>query len=118
MSEVESRNAKIVPRIWRMVPVSVGDDMAQIFADHRVRAALDHRLRSQRGGEQTLDDVVVQVTGDAVPVLEHAQPLLVGARFGQLEGERRLLGERGCHVEIGRIERSARGDPTEDDGAA
>ena len=51
-------------------------------------------------GEQSLDDVVVQVAGDAVAVGEHvefAHPALSG---GQLPGQRGLVGERGQHVEL------------------
>ena len=42
--------------------------------------------------EQLLDDVVVQVTGDARAVFEEQHPLPVGPRRGQLDRDRRLDG--------------------------
>jgi hypothetical protein len=50
-------------------------------------------LQAQAGGEDPLDDVIVQVAGDPVAVLGHVAPaeqLLAG---GQVQGQGGLVGE-------------------------
>ena len=56
--------------------------------------------RRQPGGEQPLDHVVVQVGRDAVALVEHDDPLLLGPRLGQLDRQRGLVGEARGHVEL------------------
>ncbi len=57
-----------------------------------------HALQRHAGGVQPLDDQVVQVPGDPVPVLEHRQLLGVGPAGRQFQRDRRLRGEGGDHA--------------------
>ena len=68
-----------------------------IRADHGRRA-----LEAQPDREQFLDDVVVQVAGDAVAVLEQHHPLFGRARVGEFERDARVIGEAGGHVQVDR----------------
>ena len=52
-------------------------------------------LQGQTGAEQLFDDVVVQVGGDAVAVIEQREQLLLGAGVGELDGDAGLVGECG-----------------------
>ena len=52
------------------------------------------RLQHHPHGEEPLDDRVVQVAGDPLPVLEAIQQVPVVAAAGELDGERGLVGER------------------------
>jgi hypothetical protein len=51
-------------------------------------------LEAQARPEQALDDQVVQVTGDALPVGGDEQPVPFGTDVGQLERQDGLGGER------------------------
>ena len=64
-------------------------------------------LQLQTGGEQPLDDVVVQIAGDPVPVGEHVELALGPVLLPQLERERGLLGERGQQRHLARFERGS-----------
>ena len=63
-------------------------------------SAAGSALQGQPGGEEPLDDVVVQVGGDPLALVEHGDPLLLGPRLGQLDREGGLVGEAGGHVEL------------------
>ena len=74
--------------------------------------AVDHRHRALQlhpAGVKPLDDQVVQVPGDPVPVLEHRQPLRVAAPLGQLQPDRGLRRERRDQVHGGPRKRHAPG---------
>ena len=62
----------------------------------------DGALEEHRGAEQLLDDVVVQVAGDALAVAHEHDLLAVLAGPFELEGERRLGGEGLRHDEVRR----------------
>jgi hypothetical protein len=64
-----------------------------------------HGLQGQSGGEQPLNDVVVQVRGNLLAIGEHRRPLLLGAGLGQLEGDRGPVGEPRGHVHVVGAER-------------
>ena len=57
-------------------------------------------VQGQGGGEDPLDDVVVQVAGDAVAVGLHLQPALALLGAGELEDDGGLRGERRQQVEF------------------
>ncbi len=61
-------------------------------------------LQLHPGAEQLLDDVVVQVPGDARTVLEEQHPLTVGARRCHFDRERRLAGQRRGVLQVERGE--------------
>jgi hypothetical protein len=52
-----------------------------------------HPLELQAGREQPLDDEVVQIAGDPVPVLEHRDHRLVPLRLRAVQSERHLTRE-------------------------
>ena len=55
-------------------------------------------LQREPDREQPLDDVVVQVSRDPVPVGQYIEFTHPALRRGQLPGKRRLVGERGHHL--------------------
>lgn len=66
----------------------------------RITFVRDSTLQSQANREEPLDDMVMEVTGDTIPVgqyVEFAHPTL---RSGQLPSQRGLVGERGHHLEL------------------
>ena len=67
--------------------------------------AAQRALQLQTGGEQPLDDVVVQVAGDPVAVGEHVELALGPVLLPQLQSQRGLLGERGQQRHLARVER-------------
>ena len=58
-------------------------------------------LRVQSSGEEPLDDVIVEVPSNPVPILEYGQALLVRSGLDQLPGQRGLVGERFGEVTVG-----------------
>ena len=70
----------------------------------RVLGVSSQRLQADADGEQLLDDVVVQVARDPLPVLHHFHGLTVVAVPREFEGQRRLIGEACGHVDLGRGE--------------
>ncbi|NCL76835.1 hypothetical protein AIIKEEIJ_04321 [Rhodococcus sp. YH1] len=90
----------------------VGDDALHVV-DHVRQAPADLRrpgagvgaLQVQAVGEQPLNDVIVQVPRDAVPVGEHGQRVEPSLVVGQLQRERRLIGEGGGEEELTVVER-------------
>jgi hypothetical protein len=70
-----------------------------------------HAVQRQTCGEEPLDDVVVQVGGDAVAFVEHGGALLLGTGLGELDGDGALVGEAGGHVQVVGGERSASANP-------
>ena len=75
-------------------PVQPSDD--GLIVDQRGQA-----LHTQAGGEQPLDNVIMKVSSDSVPVLEHGEALLVCSGLDQLPGQGGLIGERFGHVLVG-----------------
>jgi hypothetical protein len=65
-------------------------------------------LQRHAGGVEALDDLVVQVAGDPVPVLVQRQPLGLGPAGRELEGDTGLGGERGHHagLRLGELRRA------------
>ena len=61
-------------------------------------------LEAEPDREEPLDDEVVKVSPDPVTVLEQGQSLLVAARPGHLDRERRLLGEARGQRCVDRVE--------------
>ena len=57
------------------------------------RSERGQALRTQSSGEEPLDDVIVQVPRNPVPILEHRQALLVCSGLDQLAHQRSLVGE-------------------------
>ena len=78
-----------------MVDVQLVDGLADARAhlghDGPALGALQHHA----GGEQPLDDEIVQVTGDPVAVLVDREPLPVALGVGQHQRQRGLRGELG-----------------------
>ncbi|UUT34842.1 hypothetical protein L2X98_30930 [Microbacterium elymi] len=66
------------------------------------------RLKAESCGEQTLDDVIVQVPGDATALVDDLELLSVSARPRKRESDSRLVRELLDGVEFGTCERSAR----------
>ncbi len=58
-------------------------------------------LHAQSGGEEPLNDVIMKVPSNPVPILEHGQPLLIRAGLDQLAGQGGMVGERLGHVPVG-----------------
>ena len=81
-------------------------------------AAADVTLESHAKGEQFLDDVIVQVGGDAVVVLDPGQDDLVGAGLDEFQGHGGVAGERGGHIQVDAGEFRPRGQPAQLQGAA
>ena len=62
--------------------------------------------------------MVVEVAGDPIPVLQQQHPLLIGARVGQLQGERGVVGEGGRHLQVRLVEVVATMPTADGKGAA
>jgi hypothetical protein len=99
----------------------VGEDRGPDVADDSIelddlglkRFACFRSGRSGRGalerrsaGEQPSNDLVEQVVGDLVTVLEQAQILVVAADLGEFERQPGVRRERGDHGAIERVEPS------------
>jgi hypothetical protein len=65
-----------------------------------LRESAGHALEGKARGEEPLNDGAVQVRGDPLALLEHRRALLLGARLGKLDRERRLIGESGSHPQV------------------
>ena len=63
-------------------------------------------VQRQCRGEDPLDDVVVQVAGDPVPVGLHLEPPLALLGAGQLQDDRRAGGERREQLQVVGVERT------------
>jgi hypothetical protein len=81
------------------------------FCGSRV-AAGGVALQFHAEGEQFLDDLVLQVAGDAVVVFRPGQQDLVGADPGELHGHGGVAGEAGGHVQVGLGEPRLCGQPS------
>ena len=68
-------------------------------------------LQCEAGAEQSLDDVVVQVGGDAVALLQHCRALLLGTSLCEFDGHRRLIGEASSHLLVAGGERRPPSQP-------
>jgi hypothetical protein len=92
--------AKIAVRIWLMV-ASRSTTVARDAVGGPAGAERGRQgLQRHAAGEQALDDVVVQVGGDAFALVEQRGALLVGARPCELERHGGLVGEAGGQVEV------------------
>src|SRR5215218_8117732 len=47
-------------------------------------------LQAEPCGEQPLDDVIMQVTGDAPPIYQDTEPLLIGSSVAEFQSDGRL----------------------------
>ena len=104
-----SWSSKIVPRIALIVSSRSATAWSSRSRD---RAAAGHRrdaLQLQAGGEEPLDDDVVEVAGDALAVGDHRQLLAVGERLGAVQGQRRLVGEAGQQLALLDVEQARAG---------
>ncbi len=61
-------------------------------------------LHREAGGEQLLDDVVMQIACDPITVLQQHHALLIRSRISQLECDRSVGRERGSHGQVGVVE--------------
>ncbi len=86
--QVEDRGAHIGDDALHVV-----DQVGQAPADLRGAGAGMRALQVQAVGEQPLDDMVVQIPRNPVPVGEHGQGIEPPLVVGQLQRERRLVGE-------------------------
>nr|WP_284255400.1 hypothetical protein [Pseudolysinimonas kribbensis] len=80
-----------------------GIDRVHLLEDHPARSlarAGRFGLQGQSGAEQSLDDVVVQIAGDARAVLDALQLLPVQARLHELQRNACLAGEFGRSVDV------------------
>ena len=85
--------------------VDVSDPVLQLLHRSRMLTELHRRaLETQTDGEQLLDHVVVQIAGDPIAILEHRDPLLVGARGCQFQSQTRMVGKGSRHGQVGRRE--------------
>ena len=97
-----SWSSKIDERMRAIVPSSSSTRslMRAATSGLRLLERAADPVQGQARGEDPLDDVVVQVAGDAVPVRLDLQALLPLLRPGQLEDDGGLGGERRQEVEV------------------
>ena len=89
-------------------PVDVLDPLLDALPDPVVGPEQGRdALQAQADREQFLDDVVVQVAGDTVAVLEEHDLLLRRARVRQLQRHAGVAGEAGRHLQVAGRERRA-----------
>ena len=91
--------------------VEIDDRLVDPIGDPAGPGQARDALQAQAGREEPLDDVIVQIGGDPVTLVEHRGPALLGAGLGQLDGHRGLGGEPGRHVHLVRGERGPPGAP-------
>ena len=107
--QVEDRSADLLNDVLEIV------DTARKSLLHFGRARSGNRpLKREPDGEEALDDVIVQIAGDAVAVCQDAHLAHLALRAGQLPRQRRLVGEGGHHVELVGAERRRAGGPQGD----
>jgi hypothetical protein len=99
--QLEDGRADLLDRV-----VDVVHDPLDELDGRRVARRDGGALQGHAGREQLLDDVVVQVAGDARPVLEQLHPLRLPTAVGELEGDGGVVGERRGHVDVGHAERA------------
>ncbi len=87
--ELEDRNPDLLDGV-----VEVVDGLLERRHGRGVVDAGNGRLDDEPGGEDLLDDVVMEVAGDARAVLQEQHPLLVAACLRQLQRHGGLVGER------------------------
>ena len=80
--------------------VQVVDASAQSLLHLGRTRARDGALQRKSDREEPLNDMVVQIAGDAIAVGQDVQLTHPALRYRQLPGQRRLIGERGHHVEL------------------
>ena len=67
------------------------------FSDSPIRDG--DALQRHAGGVEPLDDQVVQIPGDPVPVLEDRQTFRIPAMLGELQADASLAGEDDQHLD-------------------
>ena len=93
--QVEDRGADLLNDLLKVVD-TVGKPLL-----HLGRAcSRNGSLQCEADGEQALDDVIVQVAGDAVAVGQDVELAHLALRAGQLPRQRGLVGEGSHHVEL------------------
>ncbi len=107
-AQLEDRCADLADGLVQVV--DVGGQPVPLL---RLTGARDQALQPDRRSEDPLDDVVVQVAGDAVALLQDGDAVAVGAGLGQLERQRYVPGETRRHVDVGVGEKPALGPPAE-----
>jgi hypothetical protein len=111
LAELEDRGADLLDRLVQGVDILV-ESLHLIRARH----PLDHGRQAHSDGEQLLDDVVVQIGGDPVVVLEQPKLLAVAPSPLQLQGHVCLRRKAGQLVAVGDAERGPAGDPAQGQG--
>ena len=90
----EDRLANLLDRLVELIDGTgypIGDGIRDIV---NARGALQHHPRC----EESLDDKIVQVAGDAIAILVDGKALVLAPCLGEHEGDGRLRAERGREV--------------------
>ena len=93
LSLVRSASEKIVDRTSRMVASSSSMDSPMRSSAAASAIERDGGLQRHAHGEEPLDDMVVQVPGDALTVAHDRELLAVVLGAVELDGQARLLSE-------------------------
>ncbi len=93
LSLVRSASEKIVDRTSRMVASSSSMDSPMRSSAGAIRDRARGGLQRHAHGEEPLDDVVVQVPGDALAVAHDGELFAVVLGTVELDGQARLLSE-------------------------
>jgi len=88
LAQIEDRRADLFDRVVDVID-RAGESCPGLAVRHRGRRCLQAESR----GEQALDDVIVQVASDPVPIFQHGEALLVGPPVEEFERDRRLVGK-------------------------
>ena len=104
-----SWSSKIVPRIALIVSSRSATDLSSRSATAPSPVIAADALEPQAGGEEPLDDDVVEVAGDPLAVGDHRELLAVGERLGAVERQRDLVGEAGEEVAVLHVEQARAG---------
>lgn len=98
--QVEDRGANLLDYLLEIV-YAVRQPLLH-FGGPRAR---DGSLQSQSDGEEALNNVVVEVPCDAIPIGQDVEFTHPALRTGQLPRQRGLVSECGHHVELVSAER-------------
>ena len=98
-------------RIWAMVASRSAIAVSTRCAGRARPEGAGQGLQGQAGGEQPLDDVVVQVRGDPFALVEHRGALLLDPGRGEFDRDRGLVGEPGGQLQVVGGERGPAADP-------
>ena len=100
LSLVRRASEKIVDRTSRMVASSSSMDSPMRSSAGPVRDRMGGGLQGHAHREEPLDDVVVQIPGDALPVAHDGELLPVVLGAVELDGEPGLLAEALDHPDL------------------